>query len=216
MSDNFELYAKNHELTLTSVPEARLNLMDSKPALLGLKVVDDLSGGIRFDLMIGYKGEVKIISPEEFSLSFFNYGYQSLDEKFDKRLFDDFANLDVPWAIEILKRLDGHQSANNNAARIWVYYAVLQSGASEESCRNSSPINMGKKFTEWCLSELANGDNQVRPKKDNIDWILKNTPELIPIDENYDLNNLADLWDRDIRVNIEGAFPYIFVSGNSK
>jgi hypothetical protein len=198
LEEGSDLYEKNEQFRKTPDMDARVDLFWSTPAMLGVRVTE----GGNFELMIAHKHQVKIVKPDEIFISLFNFEKQGRDEN----LFDE-DNLTSAWVIELLKRIDEHDMHHDETATPMLNYFVLQAGASEESCSTPSPNQFGEKFTDWCRSELAKGDSRKRPNKDNIDWFLQNVPESVAIDENFDLNLLSGMWDKDIRLDsIDGAY----------
>lgn len=207
-----DLYVRNHQLISTPDAEARVNLFWNASPILGVKVLENETGELGYELMIAYKGQVRIVSPEETFISIFNISKGARDEK----LFDT-PGLEVPEVLDLVRHINNYYSSvdEDGYATPIPNFFVLQRGATEESCSKPSPNLFGEKFINWCKEQLQMGSSAKHPNKDNIDWIILNGYEDVPTDNiNQDIEQdlLNALWDKDIRVEIEGVYQRLVLT----
>lgn len=200
-AEGVNFYKKNSNLVKVG-PFEKILTFNTLTSILGIKVEKNSRGGMSLHVMDLYKGRVLVFHPDDASVQVVNPTTGPVDYK----LLNP-EKIGLKEALEIIRTLNLTGKSRNNGSFFLSFYAT-QNGITSDNC-NRLDIYNSQSLRDWCLAEVNKGENRKTLNKDNVDYILTNSPNPILLDENSNFNNLPSFWDEAFAPPIDGAFLFV-------
>lgn len=168
--------------------DRKINLVDVKAVLLGLKLEKDFDGGVAVTVLALYKNRIIKVSVGEWGIGDVRPGSFSLKSI-------DSKDVEVGDILQLLGIVQKHSSSKLLNTHFTIDWDTISINADIKDCGERKGYPSSEDFIAWCTKELSKGKDRKIPSKADVERILLFGSGNLKVDKDTKIIDPTDLWE---------------------